>query len=97
LACNEFDVTSQLEKINVPTLILCGAEDKMMSVKSSELLQTGIANSQLHILENAGHMVMLEQPNAVADLLKQFIDGIPVKVKKARKKRVAPTEVVDPV
>jgi pimeloyl-ACP methyl ester carboxylesterase len=89
-ACNEFDVTDQLEKINVPTLILCGAEDRMMPVKSSELLQTGIANSQLHILENAGHMVMLEQPNAVADLLKKFIDGIPFKVKKARKKRVAP-------
>jgi pimeloyl-ACP methyl ester carboxylesterase len=93
LACNEFDVTSQLEKINVPTLIICGAEDKMMPVKSSELLQNGIANSQLHILENAGHMVMLEQPDAVADLLKKFIDGIPLKTKKARRKRVTP--VVD--
>jgi hypothetical protein len=29
----------------------------------------------------------------VADLLKKFIDGIPMKVKKARKKRVTP--VVD--
>lgn len=96
LACNEFDVTSQLEKINVPTLILCGAEDRMMPPKLSELLQSGIANSQLHILENAGHMVMLEQPNAVADLLKKFIDGIPLKVKKTRKKRIQPPEVVDP-
>ena len=93
LACNEFDVTSQLEKINVPALIICGAEDKMMPVKFSESLRDGIANSQLHILENAGHMVMLEQPDAVADLLKKFMDGIPLKVKKTRKKRVAP--VVD--
>ncbi len=93
LACNAFDVTSQLENINVPALIICGAEDKMMPVKFSESLRDGIANSQLHILENAGHMVMLEQPDAVADLLKKFMDGIPLKVKKTRKKRVAP--VVD--
>jgi pimeloyl-ACP methyl ester carboxylesterase len=97
LACNEFDVTSQLEKINVPTLIICGAEDRMMPVKFSELLQNGIANSQLHILENAGHMVMLEQPDAVADLLKKFIDGIPLKVKKTRKKRIPPNEAAGPV
>jgi pimeloyl-ACP methyl ester carboxylesterase len=90
LACNEFDVTSQLEKINIPTLILCGAEDKMMPPRFSEFLHHGIVNSQLHILENAGHMVMLEQPNLVADLLKKFIDGIPFKVKKVRKKRAAP-------
>ena len=57
LACNEFDVTSQLDKIKAPTLIICGAEDKMTPLKFSELLQDGIANSQLHVLDNAGHMV----------------------------------------
>jgi pimeloyl-ACP methyl ester carboxylesterase len=97
LACNEFDVTSELEKIKVPTLILCGAEDKMAPIKFSESLRDGIANSQLHVLEHAGHMVMLEQPNAVADLIKQFIDNIPVKVRKPRKKRIPPSEMVDPV
>ncbi|MDO9303211.1 MAG: alpha/beta hydrolase [Anaerolineales bacterium] len=97
LACNEFDVTSQLDKITVPTLIICGAEDKMTPLKFSELLQSGIANSQLHVLDKAGHMVMLEQPDAVADLLKQFIDNIPFKVRKARKKRIKPNAVADPV
>jgi pimeloyl-ACP methyl ester carboxylesterase len=97
LACNEFDVTCQLEKINVPTLIICGAEDKMISVKFSELLQAGIVNSQLHVLDHAGHMVMLEQPDAVADLLKQFIDNIPLKVRKATRKRIKPDEMADPV
>ena len=80
LACNEFDVTNQLGKVTVPTLIICGAGDKLMPLKFSELLQTGITNSQLHVLDKTGHMVMLEQPDAVADLLKQFIDNIPLKV-----------------
>jgi len=97
LACNEFDATSRLEKIKAPTLIICGAEDQMTPLKFSELLHAGIANSQLHVLDNAGHMVMLEQPDAVADLLKQFIDNIPLKVRKATKKRIKPNEAADPV
>ena len=97
LACNEFDVTSQLDKIKAPTLIICGAEDQMTPLKFSELLQAGIANSQLHVLDHAGHMVMLEQPDVVADLLKQFIDNIPLKVRKVTKKRIKPKEVADPV
>jgi pimeloyl-ACP methyl ester carboxylesterase len=97
LACNEFDITGQLDKINVPAFIICGAEDKMSPVKFSESLRDGIANSQLHVLDHAGHMVMLEQPDAVADLLKQFIDKIPLKVKKAGKKRVNLNGMADPV
>jgi pimeloyl-ACP methyl ester carboxylesterase len=97
LACNEFDVTSQLDKIKAPTLIICGAEDKMTPLKFSQLLQAGIINSQLQVLDNAGHMVMLEQPDAVANLLKQFIDNIPLKIRKARKKRILPNEMNDPV
>jgi pimeloyl-ACP methyl ester carboxylesterase len=97
LACNEFNVTSQLEKINVPTLIICGVEDRMMPLKFSESLRDGIANSQLQVLDHAAHMVMLEQPDAVADLLKQFIDSISLKMRRVTKKRVIPNGVVDPV
>jgi len=95
LACNEFDVTSQLENIKVPTLIVCGSQDKMTPLKYSELLQLAIPNSQLHIVENAGHMVMVEQPDATAEVLKKFIDGIPVKIKRATKKRVALKDMPD--
>jgi pimeloyl-ACP methyl ester carboxylesterase len=97
LACNEFDVTRQLENINVPTLIICGSEDKMAPVKFSESLRDGIANSQLHILDHAGHMVMLEQTEVVADLLKQFIEKVPLRIRKATKKRTTPDTITGPV
>jgi hypothetical protein len=42
-------------------------------------------------------MVMLEQPDAVADLLKQFIDKIPLKVRKAGKKPINLNEMAGPV
>lgn len=97
LACNEFDVVGQLQKLDLPTLILCGAEDEMTPVKFSELLKSQIANSQLHILENAGHMVMLEQVDIVAELLKKFLDDLPPRARKTKKTRSNPDGETDSV
>ncbi len=96
LACNAFDIVGQLEKIDLPTLILCGAEDKMTPVKFSELLHVGIVNSQLHIVDSAGHLVMLEQPDIVADLLKKFIDDLPPR-RRTKKARIIPDGEPAPV
>jgi pimeloyl-ACP methyl ester carboxylesterase len=96
LACNEFDVVSQLEQIKIPTIIICGKEDKMTPPKYSEFLHGSIANSQLHVVENAGHLVMAEQPDNVADLLKQFIDNLPPRTRK-KKERIIPDGEIAPV
>ena len=78
LACNQFDVTTQLEQIQIPTLILCGAEDVMTPPKHSQYLKDHLPNAQLHILEKTGHMLTLEQPEAVMKFLKQFLDEVPL-------------------
>lgn len=77
LACNQFDVTMQLDRIQIPTLILCGTEDVMTPPKHSQYLKDHLPNAQLHILEQTGHMLTLEQPEMVAKLLKQFLDELP--------------------
>ena len=70
LACNQFDVTNQIGEINcIQALIVCGVEDKMTPLKYSEALRDGIASSELRVVDGAGHMVMLEQPDVVADML----------------------------
>jgi pimeloyl-ACP methyl ester carboxylesterase len=77
LACNEFDVLDQLEKVGAPALIVCGSEDRMTPPKYSEFLHKGITGSQMHIVEGAGHMAMLEKPDVIADLLSRFLDDLP--------------------
>lgn len=77
LACNEFDVMSRLHEVHVPTLILCGVDDQMTPAKYSQHLHTQLPDSKLIIIPEAGHMVMLEQPEAFTHALAEFLDTIP--------------------
>lgn len=77
LACNSFDVIGKLNAIQIPTLILCGTLDVMTPPKFSKSLAEQIPQAQLHMLEKTGHMLMLEQPDAVAKLIKHFLDEVP--------------------
>jgi pimeloyl-ACP methyl ester carboxylesterase len=75
-ACDEMDLTGEAEKIKVPALIICGAEDKMTPPDLSRALAANIRGSNLEIIANAGHMVMLEQPAAFRKALEKFTASI---------------------
>ena len=78
-ACDQFDITAQLEKIKIPVLIICGSADKMTPLKYSGSLKDKIVRSRLEVIQGAGHLVMTEQPDIVAGLLAQFIDALPLR------------------
>ncbi len=77
LASDGFDVTDRLGEIKVPTLIICGEHDRMTPLRNSEILHTGIRNSRLEIVENAGHMAILERPDVITNLIAGFLDEFP--------------------
>jgi pimeloyl-ACP methyl ester carboxylesterase len=77
LACDTFDVMERVKKIQVPTLLICGSADRMTPPNRSEYLRDQIEGAQLHVLEDAGHMVMIERPDEVAGLLASFLGRIP--------------------
>src|SRR6185312_8870335 len=68
-ACNIFDVMPRLDEIHLPTLIICGSDDRLTPPKYSEYLHKHISGSKLHILAHAGHYVMREQPTRVNQLI----------------------------
>jgi pimeloyl-ACP methyl ester carboxylesterase len=76
LACDAFDESARIAEIRQPTLILCGEDDKMTPLRYSQFLASSIPNATLKIIPNAGHMVMLEQPLAVAEALSVFLSTI---------------------
>lgn len=76
LACSKFDLTEDLNKIIAPVLVLCGVEDKMTPPASSEQIAAGIAGAKLVLIEGAGHMAMMEQPDAFNQAVKDFCEAI---------------------
>jgi pimeloyl-ACP methyl ester carboxylesterase len=72
-ACNIFDIMSRLYEISLPTLIICGAEDRLTPVKYSEYLHQRIPHSTLQIIPDAGHYVMREQPEQVNQAIEAWM------------------------
>jgi len=72
-ACNLFDIRSQVGFIKLPTLIFGGTDDRLTPYKFSEYLRDTIAGSQLVTVEGGGHMMMLEQPDVVAEAVRKWL------------------------
>ena len=73
--CDGFDVLSKLNTIEIPCLIIVGKQDQLTPVKYSEYSHNKIKNSELYIINKAGHMVMLEKPNEVNQAIESFISN----------------------
>ncbi len=71
-ACNELNLTDDIVRIRIPVLILCGAEDKMTPPENSRYLADHIPGARMELIENAGHFVMMENPQAFNQALKGF-------------------------
>jgi len=75
-ACNNFDMQDSLGHIKTKTLVVAATEDTLAPVKYSEYLHENIPDSKIEIIDQAGHMMMLEQPERFNSLVESFISGI---------------------
>jgi pimeloyl-ACP methyl ester carboxylesterase len=71
--CRQFDLRSKLKGMSVPTLILCGKEDRITSARHSKQLHRQIQGSSLMLIPKAGHMLPLEAPVQVNAAIRDFI------------------------
>jgi len=73
LAASQEDITAEVARIAVPTVVLSGADDRVdpPAVLRRELL-TRIPQARLHVVPDAGHLLPLEAPMTVAGLLRAF-------------------------
>jgi pimeloyl-ACP methyl ester carboxylesterase len=75
-ACDAFDVRDRLGQITVPTLVIGGTADQLTPPKYATFLAEKIPGARLALVEGAGHMVMLEQPELVGRHVEQFLSTI---------------------
>jgi len=67
------DVTDWLPRIQVPTLLLVGADDVISTPDEMTSIATGIPGATLKIIPQAGHLAPLEQPQQVNRILREFL------------------------
>jgi pimeloyl-ACP methyl ester carboxylesterase len=69
------DQQRTLRKVRVPALILAGAEDSLLPPRRQEFLAGLMPFGKLQIMDDAGHLPQLEQPEAVSEALRAFLAG----------------------
>jgi pimeloyl-ACP methyl ester carboxylesterase len=72
-ACDRFSAIGSLNNITLPAVIITGKDDLLTPPTYSEYLHKEIKDSDLVIIEDAGHMVMIEQPGAVNHAIEDFV------------------------
>ncbi|MBE9046161.1 alpha/beta hydrolase [Pleurocapsales cyanobacterium LEGE 10410] len=65
--------TAQISKIQQPTLVLWGKQDKILGTKDAAKFDRAIPNSQLVWIDNCGHVPHLEQPRVTAKEISNFV------------------------
>ena len=62
-----------VKSIELPTLIVTGADDALTPLKYSEYLDREIRGSRLSVIPDAGHMVMREKPEETNRAIEAFV------------------------
>jgi proline iminopeptidase len=71
----DFDCTSQLEAIKVPTLYTCGRYDEATPA-STEYFCSLTPNSQFHLFENSAHLPYLEETEEYVNVMREFLRSV---------------------
>ena len=83
-AAKAMDLTQQATGLDVPTLILCGSQDRLTPPALSADLKGLIPGSRLTLVEGAGHMLLLEVPTRVNEEVLNFAKSLMVEVPSLR-------------
>jgi pimeloyl-ACP methyl ester carboxylesterase len=66
-------VGTPLRDIRCPTLVVAAGQDQLRSIEESEELVREIPGAVLKVMEGSGHLVPLEDPRALADMLTKWV------------------------
>lgn len=63
----------RLPSIHVPTLVLHGAEDHLLPPENGRRVAARIPGARFHLLPNAGHLLITDQPEISVQLFLDFL------------------------
>jgi pimeloyl-ACP methyl ester carboxylesterase len=76
-ACDTFDMMADLGSITQPALIVTGEADRLTPPKYATFLKEHLPHATLAMIPDAGHYVAIEQPDAVAAAIRDWLAALP--------------------
>jgi 3-oxoadipate enol-lactonase len=75
-AIRPFDSRGWLEELRVPTRVIAGDQDRMVSPRQARRLASGIRGARLDYIPDAGHELPLSHPDELAHLIVEWLDEV---------------------
>lgn len=73
--CSNPKLADRLYRISAPTLVMSSDRDGLVPPAHAQLYAERIAGARLQLLEDAGHAVLLERPEATVRAIDDFLNG----------------------
>lgn len=70
------DSRETLRGLKIPALVISGAEDELIGAELADELAGLIPGARHVVIPGAGHMPMVEQPDATTDALREFLESL---------------------
>jgi pimeloyl-ACP methyl ester carboxylesterase len=70
------DMTSHLAEIELPALVIHGAEDAVLPIERGRAMADALPNARFVAIERAGHTSTVEAPAAVSAAMREFLDEL---------------------
>lgn len=70
------DTTEKLNKITIPTLVICGELDALTPPPVMQAMADKINNAEFVVIKDSGHMSPIESPDEVNKAIQRFLDKL---------------------
>ena len=69
------DQQATLMRADQPGLVICGVHDQIIPVKRQMFTAELMKNTRMEMIEDAGHLPLMEQPDRISAILHSWIVG----------------------
>jgi 3-oxoadipate enol-lactonase len=73
-AIRDANLTHAAQAITAPTLVVCGAQDIATPPEQGLIVADTLPNGRFTVIEQAGHLPCIEQPEVLADVVQRFLE-----------------------
>lgn len=73
------DLRPNLDRVNVPALVLTPEHDRLIGPQAARELVAGIPQAEERVLSGTGHLLRFTHPERYARAIDTFVDGLPLR------------------